>query len=358
MKDRIDKYGFGEIDQLVKKLSPKNKKLLEKAIILFQSTAGKSKSAEHKRAWIKLAYTFDKNMDNLKQDDCLTMANLIKNSKLSNPAKNELRNVLKRWIRDSGFYLNWNIEFNTLLRKNGALKCESEVNTEKIKQGLASDSEVKILIQSTPDLMWKTLIQLNSLLACRTGCELLPRKFKDIDFDKQTIKILSNKTGRLRVIYIGEAMKMVKRWFEEYKYPNVTKEDYVFPSPRDRYKPLNLQNYELFIRKLSLKVLGRAIKPYGLRHSTLKERQKKLSPMVYTQFADHSLNVANKFYNQMTEEDITKELKERVFEIKEITPEQKDKLAELEKQIQEERNKRLDFEKRLELLMKMIKVKK
>lgn len=327
--NELKKYGQGEINELVKKLSPKNKKLLEKAEILFNATAGKGKSAEHRRSWIKIAYITQKDMNKHKPDDGLELAAIIKNSDSSKPAKNELKNTYKRWIRESGFYdtSKWQIVF----KKAGAFKAESEVNKDKINSDtMVSPDEVKKLIQSTPDLMWKLAIQLNSLMALRAGCEMLTLRFEAVNFDKQTIKINSGKTGRPRTIFIGEAMQMVKRWYDEYKYPDVTKRDFIFPSPRDRNKSMNLENYDIFLKKLSMKVLGRPVNPYLLRHSTLKVMQKKLSQQVYTKFADHSLNIASKFYSHTEEQDLTDELRERIYK---ITPLSKEKKEEYEKQI-------------------------
>ncbi len=113
--------------------------------------------------------------------------------------------------------------------------------------------------------------------------------------------------------------------------------DFVFPAPRDSFKPVGKDIVSKWLRALTLKAIGRSITPYVVRHSRATELY--LNPKVPDKIAQkilgHSFSMSD-VYTHMSDDDVLDICCDTIYQFEEIAPEKKDALVErirrLEKQ--------------------------
>ena len=113
-------------------------------------------------------------------------------------------------------------------------------------------------------------------------------------------------------------------------------DDYVFPSQRNRDKPLSSGTLPILLKRLSKKAgISRNIFPYLLRHSRLTEINQKLPIHLATKFAGHSVK-QSQTYVHLSSKDLTSAMR-KIWKDKKIPQEQQNKyekeLEELKMQI-------------------------
>jgi len=328
MKQTIPKYNTSKLNNI--KLKPKDKEILNKFLKLCSGSCGEKKIKNIHRTLMQVydisGVSFDKwNLETLR--DFLSVLN---KSNYSNSTKNDTKKHLKRFLKEN--YDDWNTRFKSF--KDPSMKQKDEVNHQKLNPTtMIKPEEFELLIKGADTFRWRAYLSLSWESAGRPE-EILKLKWSDVNLDKEEVKLHSSKTGNVRVVQIKDCVIHLKQYKQEYPYPDVKINDFVFPSPRDRNKPLTLASVHSFLTRLGKQKLNRPIFPYLFRHTRLSFLMKKLSPKSYEMFSDHSIETANKHYAHLSTDDLREEMFEKVFKIEELTEKEKGEIEKLKKEVE------------------------
>lgn len=342
--------------KIEEKLNSSDKKLIYDFCRYCSINSKGEKRAENtKRVMIQFCDFIEKPLAKLQDKDFLSFAEAIKRSNRTANGKNDVRIVVKRygvWIEKTK-----NKNFPSL----ELLKFEAIQGSSKIKNpnDLITELEFDKLLKATKNLMHKTLICLLWESAGRPE-EILKLRWTDVDFSKNNIKLHSAKTGKFRVVPVEVSIQHLKRLKEE---SGENDEDFIFTSQK---KEIQLSNtsFNFILKNLSMKAgIKKHITGYTFRHTRLSFLIKKLSPKVYEMFSGHSLEMGMKTYAHLNLDDITNEMKEKIFGAKELTKEENQELVGLRtevkktmKQIKELQTREQNWDKHEEELLKFAKM--
>lgn len=268
-----------------------------------------------------------KKITNLEKKDVVNFLAKINQSDFKTWTKNDYKKIFKRFLK--WYYEDFDlIESEEVKRGFRGVSGIKARNKEKLNEtNLIQPHELELLIRTAKNLKWKALVSLLYESAFRP-CEIANLKWKDITFDDSNnlarIFTISPKTKEDRKIPVKDCVVHLKRWLEEYQYPNRRQEDYVFPSQQDRNKPLAEGTITQMFKRISESAKIRKIYPYLLRHSRLHELQRKLPEKVVAKFGGHSIETSE-LYNHLGDDDVEKSMLEQVYVTKELTSEEKNK---------------------------------
>ena len=325
MRKTFPKYKRGSLANIEKSFSEKDKALINKYLIFCGGSGGKTTIAKYHSVLVKIVDVFGGDMDKIDLDRLRLFLEVLKSANLLPPTKNEIKKVLKRFLKEN--YDDWSLRFKGL--NEPAFKGEKEYNEEKINANtILRKEEIEKLVRASESLKYKAFIMTMYESASRPE-ELLKVKWKDINLVEGDIKLVSSKTGNLRINPLQNSLLHLKRYKEEYTFPEVTGEDYVFVNPQKRGSHISRVATGLYIKRLGKKVLNRDIFMYLIRHTRATELQKVLPPKIYEKFMDHSLATATR-YSHLNKKDVRESMFKNVYEVKDISPEKK---HELEKEL-------------------------
>lgn len=278
----------------------------------------------------------DKDLSKLKITDITLYARKINDSDYTEWTKNDYKKIFKAFLKHAykKEFLDW---FSNRNVQDG-FRCASKkraFNKEKInKNTLIKPEELEKLLRSAKTLKWKALLTLMYESAFRP-CEIVNLKWKDLNFiDSKnicSITTISPKTKEKRDIPVQDCVVHLKRWREEYSFPNRKQEDYVFPSPNNRKNHISEVGIGVLIKRLCEKAGVRPLFPYMFRHSRIYFIQKRLGSRLASKYAGHSLETSE-IYNHLDSDDVEEAMLEKVYVTEELSEEKK---HELEKDIEE-----------------------
>ncbi len=255
---------------------------------------------------------------------------ILNNSYYAEATRIDIKKHFKRFLREQ-YKKDYRELFDDL--RDLRITNEKSVNQEKINADtILQEGELGKLIRGAESLKLKALIILMAETAGRPS-EILTAKFKSLKLDKGQMNIISTKNKTSRTLALNESIIHLRRYKQEYPYPKVQPEDFIFPSLDDRKKHMPIQFLQTKITKLSIATLGRKITPYFLRHTTLNFWQKHLTAKVYEKAADHSIQMASQ-YSHLNKQDIVDEMLSKVYHIEEVTKEEREEIKMFKEEIQ------------------------
>ncbi len=334
MRNTYPDYRVKRINIFDINIKPKDRKIIDDFLKMCSGSAGESKVRNIERTMIQIVDVSQTSLDKWNLNTLRDFLAVLNKSDKLNSTKNDIKKVLKRFLKE--YYEDWNTRFKGL-RDNG-MKQQNEVNQLRLNPTtMIKDNEIELLIKGCENFKWRAWIHTSYETAGRPG-EILNLKWKDVDLDNKKIKLFSSKNNTIRVIPIKDCVIPLKQYKQEYPFPDVKPNDYVFVSPTDRTKPLSHNAMYDYFESLSKKTIKRSVSPYLFRHTRLSFLHKKLSPKSYQMYADHSIATAVKHYSHLGADDLREEMYEKIFNIEEITKEQKneyeERLEHLEKKIE------------------------
>ena len=307
---------------------PIDKKLIEDFLIFCGGTGGRTTIRKYRSVITKICDVFGGDLNKIDLKRLREFLNILNQSDLLPPTKNEIRKVLKRFLKEN--YDDWSSRFRGL----SDIKGQKEINQDKINANtILRPEEIESLIRGVDSLKYKAMIILFYETAGRPE-EIIKLQWRDINLEQGDVKLKSSKTGNLRINPIQNSIIHLKRYKQEYPFINLTAEDFVFPCPYGREKHMTVTAVSIFIRRLGNKILKRSIFPYLFRHSRATELQKVLPAKIYEKFLDHSIETATR-YSHLNKEDVRDAMFKNVYKVKELSKENKHKL---EKRIDELEN--------------------
>lgn len=316
MKDTFPDYKKEQVLEIKKNLDSKSKEILNDFLKFCGRSAGENTIKKIERQVLQYQDISEKPLSQKPtQEDLTNFLSLIKEKRDRQKLKVNIKRFLKWKWKD--------LELLEILE----FKWNKNLIPKYSESDMLSPEDIEKLIRNANSLMWKSAYMLVFETGCRPS-ELTNLKWKDIRFQDNSadIVIYSKKTGETRIYPVVSSVVHLKRWKQEYSYPDVKSEDYVFPSPRAREKALTIHAvlYSLQRNAKKLGIADNKMTTYLMRHSKATELYQKLPEQVVEKLLGHK-GMA-KFYTHLSSEKARQELINKVYNIKELSPETKTKL--------------------------------
>lgn len=309
-------------------LSKHNQGIIKDYINYCRTDAKETTLRKYFNKIVQIADVLNKDLDKFILKDVHNYLALLNTSNRGTDTINDLKKTLKRFIRWK--YDNWNTEFKELKD----IRQKKKKSSEKLSmKDLLTKEDLEKLIRGAESLRYKAMIMLMYETACRPE-ECFKLKWKDIDFQSNEVSLSSSKTREARVVPIDKSVLHLKRYNQEYPFPDVVEKDFVFPAT-DRDKPINTQVVNDYLKKLSLRTIKKHLYPYILRHSRLQEIRPHLSVEAYQKIAGHSIEVALEHYGHLDVKEAKEEMLAKIYHIEELTEQEKEEVKKLRQELKE-----------------------
>lgn len=301
------------------------KKTLEDFYLFCLTTCSETRLKKIKNIIKNSRKILKKDLTKLKVDDVVKFLAYINQSDYKAWTKNDYKKIFKRFLK--WFYRDLEmIDGNKVKDGFKGVSKRRAFNKEKInKNTLIKPEELEKLIRTAKSLKWKAIISFAYESAFRP-CEIRALKFSQLDFDDNLgicrVTIVSPKTKDSRTIPVKDCVVHLKRWKDEYQFPDRTPKDYVFPSQHDRNKQMGNGVITEMLKRTCKEAKLRPIFPYLLRHSRIYEIQKRLPEKIASKFAGHSIETSE-IYNHLADDDVEESMLKEIYVTKELTPEEK-----------------------------------
>jgi integrase/recombinase XerD len=319
MKKEYPNYRRSGVEFIENKLQPKEKKILKDFLTYCSIHAGDKKVREYRICILQVRDIIEKPYDKITLEDLREFLSVLNKGYQRGWTKQGIKVCLKKFLK--WYYPDWSLRFNQL----EDIKLGSPTTQDKINSStLPTSEEIEILIRSAERLRDKAYLSLSFECACRPD-EIVHLKWKDIAEDFTRVTLFSGKKKESRTLPCNNSQLHLKRWYNEFCYPNVRKEDFVFPSPTSRIKPISVNASWYLIKKLSKKVgIEKNLYGYLMRHARLNQLYKQLPEQVHKKFAGHSKDSRMpRVYEHLNNEDMLQVILDKVYNVKELTTDQK-----------------------------------
>ncbi len=337
MKKTYPSYEKKGTDFIKEGLKGNQKKIYENYMIHLSSEgAGKNTIyRKYKPFFLQFIDIIEKPLDKLEPQDMKDFWALVNEDDTREVnTKNGIKTSVKRFLK---WYYEDDLKMIKLMDK---LKLKHQIVNEKRlnKNALLTDKQIEDMKRVPCSIRDKCQF-VTQLLSASRPHELRNAKWGAVDFDKKTIHLYASKTGKAREIPIGDAIVYLKRWKQEFSYPDVSDDDYIFPNPTYRNNPIGHWTFGVVIKNIAKKAgIKKPVYSYILRHTFLHNlKQKyKVDDQLHKLFAGHSANSKmTAVYTHMDSTDMINEIQSKVYELKEISPEEE---HELKKEVKELRD--------------------
>ncbi len=292
-----------------------------------------------------------KPLTRLEIKDVVKYLRKINESDFSNWTKNDHKKVFKRFLKWCYKDLEM-VEGELVKEAFKGMSKKRAFNHEKInKNTLIKPKELESLIRTAKSLKWKALISFMYESGFRP-CEVSALRWINLNFDDDKnicrVTIVSPKTKNKREVPVRDCILHLKRWREEYQFPNREEKDFVFPSPIAKNKSITSASIGQMLKRICRQAGIRHIYPYIMRHSRIYEIQKRLPEKIASKFAGHSIETSE-IYNHIADDDVESSMLKEIYPIKELTKDERDAVKQLEK-------KQTESEREINKLKKMIRI--
>lgn len=334
MKKIFPNYRETGLDKVRENLKPVDKRALKEYLDFVKTTAGEEKLKQYEMFMLEFIDIVEKPLNRITKKDAEEFWGIINHSEKAVPTKNLIRLVVKRFLK--WHYKDLNMLENLHMQKH-------LVDKNKVKKAnLITPKELELLLRNAGSFRNKAIISLLYESAGRPE-EVRKLKWKDINFENKTVNLYSGKTKQAREVPIDKSISWLEAWKKDYQFPDIKKEDFIFPNPY-RDSPLSGSFFTKLIKRLARKSgIERTITPYWFRRSRLTELyNNKVGDIIHRKFAGHTADSKmTSVYVAMDEEDMQNAVKS-LYNV-ELTPEKKDRVEELEKEVERLRKQVVSF---------------
>ena len=311
----------GDLQNIKNSLSPKNKAELDKFAEYLLRT---NKQPKVDKIFRQLIAFYDVTGLNFYDKPTIEVRDkflaLLNNSHYKKSYKREVKVYLKKWIR-------WRWKDLTLLEDFP--KLEGNESDKVQEKDLITEEEFKKLLSVEKNDMWKALLSLLYASGCRPE-EALNLKWESINFgdDITDIQFTSKKKTSVqsRVFPLdNKSSGFLKDW--KNVNPNSKKDDYVFPSKKN--KSISIHGLNFHLKELAKKSgIEKNIFPYLFRFtlcSKLYDGKNNLDDRNVANLMGHSVAMAGR-YHKISNKTAREKLIEEIYKTKQLTKETKHKL--------------------------------
>lgn len=335
------KKGLGDVEE---SLSNPEKKILKEFGVYCRQTSQEDKVRKRRSELLIIRDVIEKpfNKWNLKEIRGFTA--VLNSSDRAVWTKKGILITLKLFLK--WMFKDWSSRFNSFEDMNKLQRLLKPDNSQKYNpKTFLTPEEIDLMIRKAKRVRDKLYIS----MANEGGLPPIVQrnlKFKDveIDYPEENISKLTyfrNKNKKSFVVPLGKITTYyLKRWKQEYEYPSVRDDDYIFPSPKERDKPISAVTVWYNLKRIAESCgIKKNVFQYLIRHKTLSDNYGKLTEEIHRKTFGHVKgSTQTKTYSHIDEEKAFKTALEILHKVKEISPE-----------------KRQDIEKKLELVEQEMK---
>lgn len=338
------KLEVGKIEDFAKTLKKVENDQIEEYLI-YRKARGLNTEENFrgiKRVLLQFRYALEKPLKDINLKEMRELLALINSSNMTTNYKNNLKTILKNFIRFA--FSDWSFKFANL---EDIRLISGSLNEEKINhKTLMTKEDIEKCVKAETKNYWRAFLLTQYEAGLRTK-EARFLKWSDIKLDVEDglteINLFATKTHKSRTIYVKEAthyLKLLKQEQENTDHKGI----FIFNKKSDKDKPVAKDIVNNWFKKHTKKVLGRECWNYLLRHSRATElyslaEQNKISKDTAIRFMGHSEDMS-KTYKHPNPSDIKKMLREQVYNIEELPKERKHEL-ELRMEAMEKDNKHI-----------------
>jgi len=314
----------GEVQEYFNKL-PKTEQEIINDYVKYVSITSNSKNrlANVKRTLSEFSMLTGKELGKITLKDLRDFLGLLNSSSKTQSTRNELKHTIKRFLRNN--FKDWSERFNNL----EDIKLNMGMNEEKINADtILKKEDIDKIMKAEKSVFWTAFfitlyesglrpIELRTLTWNRI-------KF-DVEDDLSEINIYATKTSKARSVYVKEATFFLKRLREE------SNSDLVFPSVSDKTRPMGKEYPAMWLKRISLRVLGRQVYPYILRHSRATElyTNADIPDKTAQKFLGHSKSMGD-VYTHLSNKDVKEAMSKTIYKQREIISKEKKHSLQLE----------------------------
>lgn len=325
------KFERGQLMSEYDKLPFGEKKIITD-FVNYVSISAKSKTRleNNKRSLIHFRIIVSVDFDGINLEDLRRYLALLNFSYHTNSSRNDLKASIKRFLRWR--FKKWSSRFDELRDlKLVTSKNESKINASTI----IKKEDVEIIVKTEPSLNWKAFF----LTLYETGfrpIEIRTLKWSNITFDVRQnvsrINIISTKTSHARSAFVQGATHFLR---EHKRRQRNSPNGFVFPAPRNPFKPIGKGGVSEWLKAITLKAIGRSVTPYVVRHSRATELY--LNPGIPDKIAQkilgHSANMSDT-YTHMSDDDVLNVCCDTIYQFEDVAPEKKEAYEQRIKQLE------------------------
>lgn len=315
------------------KLNKTEKKTLKDFLTYCSINAGDKKVGERRLTLLQIRDVMDTPFDKIDLEKLREFLAIVNNGYMRDWTKQGIKVTLKKFLKWK--YPDWSLRFNQF----DDIQLGSPTTQDKInKSTMPTPEEVESMLRCAERLRDKAYISLSFECAGRPD-EIRHLKFKDFNKEFTEVTLFSGKKKEARTLPCKNSTIHIQRWFNEFCYTDVRREDLVFPSTTDRNKLVSPTTTWYMFKKLSKKAgINKNMYGYLLRHSKLNELHKLIPEQIHKKFAGHSRDSRQtRTYSHIDNEDMMEAVLEKVYNVEELTEEDKNEIAELKKDIEKMR---------------------
>lgn len=314
----LRQFKRGESEKLFNKLAPKEKQEINDYVKYVSITSKSQRRLDNnKRSLLTFRKAIGKPLSNTTLKDLRDFLALLNNSERTQSSRNELKHTIKRFLKWK--FKDWSERFDNL----SDIKLVMKMNEEKINSNtLLTKEDVETIVKAEPRLLWKAFFMTLYESGLRP-IEVRTLLWKNIKFnvdkdDISEINIFASKTSKARSVYVKESTFYLKKLKEQ------SKTELVFPSPRDKTKPMGKELPAMWLKRISKKVLGRQVYPYILRHSRATElyTNANIPDKMVQKFLGHSKSMGD-VYTHLSNKDIKEAVSKTIYKTEDIPEEKK-----------------------------------
>lgn len=316
-------------EKLYRELSEKEQMIVNDFMKYCSITAGNKKLSDIRGIILQIRYTMEVPLDEIKLEDVRSFLALLNQSDRREWTKHGIKITLKRFLKWK--YPDWSSRFNQLhdikLKK---ISTQDKYTEDK----LLTEEDIERMLRKAETLREKAIL----MLLFETGArphEILKLKWKSITYEGNhgLVQIYSEKTHESRTVPIKESIIHLKRWNQEFLFPDVRQSDYVFPAPRDRTKPMNDTTLWYLLKRLARKTgIQKDVYAYLFRHVRARELYEELPEQLAKKLLGHAKDSRMAgVYSHTRDKKAIQAMLDKIYHIEEIT---QDKQLKLEKEIE------------------------
>jgi len=318
MKKQYPTYGH-RTSTLHRKITKEEKSVLSDYEKHLSTTASPGKVQQNIKFVLQFRDVVEKPCTKVNRVELETFWGLVKMSEYEYNTKVMIKRGVKRFIK-------WYYKDLSLIE--GLKVGDFKANRKKInKSVLLKPHEIQSMLHAAQTLRDKTLLILLYESAARPQ-ELKDLKWKDIDWDEKEVHLDSSKTERDRDLPIEESLLHLRRWKQEWAFPDVIEDDYIFPS-RWRERKLTTEHVNNIVKKLASRAgIKRNITAYTFRHSRLRDVYiSGVKGLEHNKFAGHKEGSKQQgLYTHIDNNDMKEDVLKKVYHVEDLSLDKRHKL--------------------------------
>lgn len=330
MKKDYPNYSKKGVEPVERKLLPKDKTILKDFLTFCRATSNEYKVKCRRSELLQVRDIIEKEFDKWTLEDLRGFLAVLNSSSRAIWTK-------KCQLITLGMFLRWKFkewsekfdELKDLKKLNRQLVPDNE---EKYKE-LPTAEEIDKLIRKATNPRDKLYISMCSEAGLPPAVQL-NLKWQDIEIDKpqENISTLQYHRGKNNTTFIFPLGKTttyyLKQWKQEFCYQDLRKDDFIFPNPTTRDKPMSVVTMWHLFKRLSKKAeIDKNLYQYKLRHKTLSDNYDIFPEEVHRRLYGHVKgSTQTKTYSHKKEKEKTLAIAlEKLHKVEEITKEQQNK---------------------------------